>query len=258
MTEPLDTTLHPRFLTAPPRRAYAEAATYILDELRKSGSKPGTRLPPERQLAYDLNVSRATIREALAALEIVGAVETRVGAGTFVAATADLEQGAWTADASPSETLEARLVIEPHLAHLAALRWDRRTLAAIGRPVKEARARVASGSSAHPDTLDREFHSAIAAAAANSVIARIATPLWDLMSQALWLKLKSRTWTPELMIRLAQEHERIYTAIHKRDPELASFEMQSHLRRVRSDLFAHTDTEADGVSSEVGSVRSTL
>ena len=192
-----------------------------------------------------MNVSRATIREALAALEILGAVETRVGAGTFVTATASLDQGAWITDASPSETLEARLVIEPRLAQLAALRWDRKTLVGIRRPVLQAQARVANGSSEHPDTLDRDFHSAIANAAGNSVLARMATPLWDLMSQALWLRLKSRTWTPEQMIRLAREHERIYEAIHNRDAELASFEMESHLRRVRSDLFANSEREAD-------------
>src|SRR5215213_7625704 len=57
------------------RRAYADAANRILERMREERVAPGTRLPAERQLADELGVSRATVREALAALELMGVLE---------------------------------------------------------------------------------------------------------------------------------------------------------------------------------------
>lgn len=228
----------PRLVTAPPRRAYAGIANRILEQAREAGLGPGARLPPERQLAEELNVSRTTVREALAALEIVGAVETRVGAGTFVVASANFEWDAWAAEASPVETLEARLLIEPRLAQLAARRWDRKTLAAIKRTIDELNRLAKIRPPERPTTLDREFHAAIATAAGNSVLAAVVTPLRDLMSGAVWLASKDRPWTAELMQRLVHEHTRIFEAVRARDGERAAFEMETHLRRVQAEISA--------------------
>jgi len=230
-------TSRPRLVTAPPRRAYAEIANRILEQLRTDGLGPGTRLPPERQLAEELNVSRTTVREALAVLEIMGAVETRVGAGTFVIASPDLEWDTWASDADPSETLEARLLIEPRLAQLAARRWDRKSLAAIKRSLDELARVAATPAPQRPTTLDREFHAAIANAAGNNVLAALVAPLRELMSGAIWQAARGKPWTVEHMTKLLHEHTCIYQAISDRDEEQAAFQMETHLRRIQSQIF---------------------
>jgi DNA-binding FadR family transcriptional regulator len=219
-----------------PRRAYADAANRILDRLRADRVAPGTRLPAERQLADELGVSRATVRESLAALELMGVLETHAGAGSFVRGALDLDQEASAGDTSPLETITARLVIEPQLARLAARTWDRRSLAAIARPLRALEREAAAGSDRHPTELDRQFHAAVAAASGNSVLLRVAAPLSEVMGETLWRRLKERSWSAEQTSVVAREHRRIYDAIRARDDDLAAFAMEAHLRHVLDEL----------------------
>lgn len=88
-----------------------------------------------------------------------------------------------------------------------------------------------------PTAVDRAFHAAIAAAAGNTVLAAVVTPLRDLMSGTIWLASKDEPFSHEHMQRLAHEHTRIYEAVRDREGERAAFEMETHLRRVQSELF---------------------
>jgi GntR family transcriptional regulator, uxu operon transcriptional repressor len=110
------------------------------------------------------------VREALAALEFMGVVSTHVGAGTYVVGEANGEPVTRTADASPFEILEFRLLLEPRIAQVAARRWDRRTLAAIARPLRALEREAETGSAEHPTLQDRQFHAAIAGATVNTVL----------------------------------------------------------------------------------------
>jgi DNA-binding FadR family transcriptional regulator len=227
---------------ATPTRAYVDVAQLLLQRLRSAEYAPGTRLPAERQLAEELGVSRPTVREALAALELMGVVDTHMGAGTFVREIPphDAANGTATtasADASPSEVLQARLLIEPSTARLAALHWDRPTLAAIQRPLRQLERAAEAGSDAHPTKEDRQFHTAIAAAAGNSVLDTLLAPLWAMMSQSLWRNLKERGWTATHTAIVATEHREIFEAIRSRDGELAAFTMEKHIRGVITDLY---------------------
>jgi DNA-binding FadR family transcriptional regulator len=224
-------------------KAYVDVAERLLERLRRDKLRPGTRLPAERQLAEQLSVSRPTIREALAALELMGVVDTHVGSGTFVrsldALDEDQRQGARApaADASPSELLQARLLIEPAVVRLAATAWDRRALAAVARPLTKLERAAAAGSEKHPTEEDRQFHAAIAAAAGNAVLIELLQPLWLMMSQSLWRRLKARGWTADNTRRVALEHRQIYDAIRARDGDLAAFQMEKHIRGVITELF---------------------
>src|SRR6187397_1893441 len=111
------------FHSIEPRRLYRQIADQIRT-LIKSGEFPaGARLPPERDLAKQLGVSRPSVREALIALEVEGLVEVRIGSGIYVlrrgrdaAPAVDVEH----AGAGPFELLRARYVIETECAALAA------------------------------------------------------------------------------------------------------------------------------------------
>src|SRR5690349_24329147 len=146
--------------------------------------RPGERLPSERDLAQRLEVGRASVREAIAALQVQGVIETRPGSGSFVAAdpTSRLPAPAGLPhDASPSDLLEARLLIEPAIARLAAER---------GRPDEQCErllaAMEAAADAADPDSRsgwnrsDRLFHQRIAALTGNPVLAGIAGHVADL------------------------------------------------------------------------------
>lgn len=221
-------------------RAYADVVELLLDRLRAREWPPNTRLPAERQLAEELGVSRPTVREALAALELMGVVDTHVGAGTFVLelpSDAAAPAASPPSDASPSEILQVRLLIEPGTARLAAQNWDRQSLAAIQRPLRTLERAAEACSSTHPTKEDRKFHHAIAAAAGNSVIDTLLAPLWSMMSQSLWRTLKERGWTAEHTARVAVEHREIFDAIKSRDGDFASFTMEKHIRGVISDLY---------------------
>ena len=94
---------------------YERIAARLVADIRAGRLAPGEKLPPERELARRLGVGRASVREALAALPLRGALETRPGAGSFVVGPPE-DDGALPTDASPSDLLEARLLLEPQVA----------------------------------------------------------------------------------------------------------------------------------------------
>lgn len=220
-------------------RAYVDVAQLLLGRLERGEYQPGARLPAERQLAEDLGVSRPTVREALAALELMGVVDTHVGAGTFVReiAPANGLSNPDVADASPSEVLQVRLLAEPTTARLAAANWQRETLTAVARPLRKLERAAKAGSTAHPTTEDRQFHAAICEATGNAVLIALLRPLWEMMAQSLWRNLKERGWTAAHTASVAEEHREIYEAIRSRDGDLAAFTMEKHVRGVITSLY---------------------
>ena len=99
------------------RSAAAQAADQIVEAIRSGHVGQHQSLPAERELAKQLGVSRPTLREALAALELAEVVETRQGRGTMVVATRS-QVANWGIQVHPTQVFEARLAIEPHLAEL--------------------------------------------------------------------------------------------------------------------------------------------
>src|SRR4051812_38906636 len=111
-----------------PLQRYEQVAERLAGDIRSGALAPGARLPSERELARTLEVSRASVREAIASLQVQGAVETRPGAGTFVAARPPAAEDQ-PHDASPSAVLEARAELVPAVARLAATRGRRDAVA---------------------------------------------------------------------------------------------------------------------------------
>src|SRR3954452_18672876 len=106
---------------------YEQVVRRLSADIAAGRLAPGERLPSERDLARALGVGRASVREALAALSNQGLLETRPGSGSFVAADAPARLAATepSHDASPTDLLEARALLEPAIARLAAARAPR-------------------------------------------------------------------------------------------------------------------------------------
>ncbi len=103
------------------RRLYRQIADQIAALIEKGEYRAGGRLPPERDLAKQLGVSRPSVREALIALEVEGYVEVRVGSGVYVIGPAPAARpAALPADSGPFELIRARWLIEAECAALAA------------------------------------------------------------------------------------------------------------------------------------------
>jgi DNA-binding FadR family transcriptional regulator len=215
---------------------YERIAERLGEEIRAGSLGAGDRLPSERDLARRLGVGRSSVREAIAALQLRGIVETRPGAGSFVAHDA-LEQlraeapgrAAAVADASPSAVLEARAAIEPPIARLAAAR-------AQPDPAAE---RLLAAMEAGPDApgwnrSDRLFHRQLAAMTRNPVLLAVADEIAALMDQPLWQRLRDESVAaPGRMALHAAEHRMIYEAIVAGDADAAHFYASQHIDRVR-------------------------
>ena len=224
---------------------YERIAERIAADIRVGRLAPGERLPGERELARRLEVGRASVREAIAALQVQGAIETRPGSGSFVAPDARdrLPAVARAHDASPAALLEARALIEPEVARLAARRGGadpecERLLAAMEAASDPADATARSGW----NESDRLFHRQIAALTGNPVLIGIADHIAALMDQPLWQRLRDDSIaTPgRTAIHLA-EHRMIYEAIAEGDPDAAALYAAQHVKRVRR--YMTLDTE---------------
>src|SRR5215207_4898636 len=152
----------------------SEVARRMLDLFTGGSIAPGTRLPPERQLAATLGVGRSAVREALAALEILGIVDVRPGSGTYLRGAASellpqtLRWGLLIGERNTAELLELRSGLEIYVARLAAGRAAASDLAAIAARVEEMRATVGDLKAfAHAD---HEFHHSLSTAAGNKVL----------------------------------------------------------------------------------------
>jgi DNA-binding FadR family transcriptional regulator len=218
-----------------PLQRYEQIAERLAADIRSGLLAPGERLPSERELARSLEVSRASVREAIAALQVQGVVETRAGAGTFVAAAAPAGS-AVPHDASPSAVLEARAQLEPAVARLAARRGQPDPAAenllaameAVGDPAEPGPRATWSAS-------DRLFHRQLAAMTGNPVLLAFADHVATLMDQPLWHRLRDDSIAVPGRTRIhAAEHRMIYEAIVDGDAEAAAFYSAQHINRVRT------------------------
>jgi DNA-binding FadR family transcriptional regulator len=224
---------------------YELIAERLAADIRAGRPGPGERLPSERELARRLEVGRASVREAIAALALRGVLETRPGSGSFVAPGAldRIAPGAeLTAnDAGPFDLLEARLLLEPGVAALAARRALRDD--ETERLLDAMDAAAAEGDRAGWNDGDRCFHRRIAALTGNPVLLGLADRIAALMDQPLWQRLRDDSIARPGRARVhAAEHRMIYEAIVDGDAGAASFYSTQHLERVRR--YMNTDQES--------------
>jgi DNA-binding FadR family transcriptional regulator len=242
---PVETDLPPieSLPSIPKEQLHEKVSKAIVDQILAGLLAPGQRLPSERELARALDVSRPSLREALGVLQTLGVVETRHGSGSWISnnaldALAHHPDGALDLGVSPMRLLEARFVIEPTIAALAAERFVPDTeLERLLRMMEEARDWENPVHRAAWSDGDRWYHQRIAMHTDNAVFVTAADYIASVQAQALWRRLRDDTFTvPGRIPRAIGEHQRIYEAIANQSPDAAAEAARDHLEAVRDSM----------------------
>lgn len=208
----------------------------LLMLIRERELRPGDKLPPERELAAMMQVSRPSLREALRALAIMNVIEIRQGDGTYVTSLepkllmSHLDFVFALTDTALLELFEARRILEPSLAALAAARITDADLAALGECVERSLALVDD-----PEAFaaaDLELHERIAAVAGNSILERCMAGI----SQLGRVSRRRTVALPGVIPQSVQDHLAIVAAMRLRDPDAARQAMLDHLAHVEHEL----------------------
>lgn len=216
------------FQSIEPRRLYRQIAEQIRALIRSGEFGIGSRLPPERDLARQLGVSRPSVREALIALEVEGLVDVRIGSGIYVRARGDAPDAAPAeSEAGPFELLRARHLIESECAALAARSATRSQLQAIEAALTEMGRDMAEAKQPLPG--DRLFHLRIAEATGNGSLVNVVRMLWEERAGPLFKRLEHHYDTPALWQAAMTEHRAVLKAIAAHDPRGARTAMRRHL-----------------------------
>lgn len=209
-----------------------------LSDLIDSGAlKPSEKLPTESEIVRDQGVSRTVVREAISKLQAAGIVATRHGIGTFVLEKLNkpefgIKAGAITTIRDVLAMLELRISIETEAAALGAIRHKEKDLHAMRRALDSFHDHLGSGkATVRPDF---QFHLAIARAAANDHFSNILNHLGpSAIPRARFLINERQPHEREYLVRISNEHEDIYDAVARRDPEAARAAIRNHLGNSR-------------------------
>ena len=203
--------------------------------------KPGDKLPTESAIMQAYGVSRTVVREALSRLQAAGIVETRHGIGTFVLEARPgqgfgIDPGDIATAVDVMAVLELRISLETESAGLAAQRRSEAQLQEMRAALDAFEANVGgTGDAVSPDF---RFHLAIANATGNRYFADIMSHLGSTLIPRTRIN-SSRVAgedLPQYLRRVNREHEEIYQAIARRDPESARAAMRIHLTNSRERL----------------------
>lgn len=222
-------------------RLYQRVAHRLFQELANGKYAVGDRLPAERELAIEHEVSRPAVREAMIALEVQGLIDVRVGSGAYVRRLPGVDDRPGF-NVTAFELTEARLLFEGESAALAATNITEAELdelEALVRQISDENQRRSVTENA-----DRDFHMLIARATRNLAIVNAIEELWRLRStspECALLHAKARAANVRPVV---EEHSAIVEALRTRDPAKARAAMRAHLAAVIDHLLFATEEQA--------------
>lgn len=215
-----------------------DVAESLIAAIKNGELVAGKRLPAERELAERFGVSRIVIREAMARLKSDGVVESRQGAGAFVAtdgAKVPFRIGS-AAGSDLRDLFELRVAVESAAAAMAARNAGREQIVVIEKALVTMRQDVEAGRNGIES--DRAFHEAIATASQNQYIDRFIGFLGLHLRTAIsTARSNTASKLPQSIVSVQEEHERIYEAILARSPDAAEAAMKVHLQNALDRLF---------------------
>lgn len=222
-----------------PKNLNAQMVDAIGQRIIKGHYLEGEQLPVEAELCAEFGVSRPVLREAIKILAAKGLLVSRPRVGTVVCKRIywnllDAEVLGWITESLPPADyldmmFEARLMIEPVAASLAARRATREDIAEIGKAYTDMAEAKTIGDSLEPDI---RFHQAIMEATHNAVIRYMGHTL----HKALAISIQLTSWSKSIHKASLPRHEAIYRAIAKRDAKAAAAATERLLNESRKDF----------------------
>ena len=225
------------------------AVTMIRDLIIKTPYNPGERLPPEREIAEMLDVTRTVVREALIMLEIKGLVEVRRGAGIYVldnsgSQNTDSPDANVCNDAGPFELLQARQLLESNIAEFAALQATREDIVKMRQALQLEERELASSAPGSSESGDMQFHLAIAEATHNSMLVELFRQSWQWReNNPMWIQLHSHLDDSLYRKEWLGDHKQILAALIKKDARAAKLAMWQHLENVKQRLLEFSNVD---------------
>ena len=222
-------------------RVTAKLIANIKQMISRGEISPGAKFPPERELAKEFGVNRASLRQVLKVLEMMGVLTQRVGDGTYLSASAEsileepLDFLILIDDLSHHELFETRLIVEPELAARAAERATTEDLAGLRQAIMDMERSRTNQARLEADIA---FHDCVFRASGN----RICHLLFKVIHRSVLTSMGqlSRRVTID---RPLSFHKKIYTAIRDRNPEEARSTMHEHILDAKGLLAKSSSTE---------------
>ena len=230
------------------KRLYQKVAAELKQRIANQEYVVGDRLPAERVIADEMNVSRTVVREAIIMLEVEGLVDVRKGSGIHVVDTESKMQLVESTEeendflmAGPFELLQARQLLESNIAEFAATQVTKQDIIALQAIQETAR----KEDRARDSEWDKQFHIQVAKATQNSVLVTLVEKLWQHREQnPYWRKLHEHI-DDRAMESWCEDHEQILRALMRKDPKAAKLAMWQHLENTKQMLFQATNIDDD-------------
>ena len=193
------------------------------------------RLPPERELARQLGLTRTQLRSGMKQLQAEGIVWRHVGRGTFFGGHPAETNGYAEAlgTTTPRELMEARAAIEPQLARLAARHATAEDIQRMERALERS---MAATDAATFHKYDAELHVAVASAAHNALLSSLFKSMNEMRHKLLWGRLDGNFLTATLQVQYSEQHRGFVDANKRRDDRAAETLMRFHLDAVEQQL----------------------
>ncbi len=222
-----------KFVKLKKKKVFEDIADHIREMVESRELSPGDQLPPERELAITLGVSRTSLREAIRALEMIGEVETKVGVngGTFIREVSldhamNIVQSMFNrTNQVLTDIVEVRLILETKSAYYAAKRRTDEDLKDLFEVIDEMEKDIKNGGFGMK--ADHKYHLTVAKASENKFLFSLSQLLEDMIEQTR-LNTLSEKGVPEEAL---EDHRKITEAIKNKNATLAEVFMRSHLMK---------------------------
>ncbi|HHW30952.1 MAG TPA: FadR family transcriptional regulator [Clostridiaceae bacterium] len=221
------------------KKIYQSIIEQIVLLVKEGKLKAGDKLPPERTLAEMFNVSRASIREAFSAMEIIGLIEVRPGEGTFIS---DLNIAPFINAIAPlfvknesmeTDLLEFRTLLEVNAVKIAANNAKNSDLELLKKSLELMESALEKNDPVLGAKADIEFHKAIFLISGNYILLKASECMTYILESSIRFNREKILYNRENTKMLLNQHIQIYEAIKNNNPDLACDIMEKHLNLVR-------------------------